>query len=201
MGLWARVSIDRSVSNMKGSRAAILAGYGRAVERCAECGFVYADLPQDRIASALRMVAAQYRSRLGSPTAKSRPSPGTWSPIEYAGHVGDVLRVQHERIALAMRFDRPVFEPMDRDRRVAEGRYIDHEAVGLIDEIERGAAQLASLLDDLSADEWARPAIYNWPRPAIRSVTWIGRHTVHELGHHLLDISRAVDPAAGSASG
>lgn len=162
---------------------------------------MYADLPRERIARSLSMVAAQYRSRLGGSALRVRPAPQTWAPIEYAGHVRDVLRVQRERIALALRFDRPVFEPMDREGRVTQGGYIDDDSVRLAHEIEQAADQLALLLDDLSAGEWERSALYNWPTTAERNVTWIARHTVHELAHHLLDISRSVDPAAGPASG
>lgn len=147
------------------------------------------------------MVAAQYRSRLGGRGLRVRPAPDVWAPIEYGGHVRDVLQVQRERVNLALRFDRPAFEPMQRERRVVEGRYIDADPVTLIDEIEQAANQLAALLDGLSANEWTRYGIYNWPEPAERTVVWIGRHTVHELAHHLLDLSRSVDPATRPASG
>lgn len=102
---------------------------------------------------------------------------------------------------MALRFDRPRFDPMDRDRRVDEGRYIDEDPSRLARQIEQAADQLAHLLDELSDSEWERAGVYNWPTTAERDVTWIARHTVHELAHHLLDISRSVDPAAGPASG
>ncbi|WP_406044517.1 hypothetical protein OG799_08560 [Micromonospora sp. NBC_00898] len=38
-----------------------------------------------------------------------------WSPLEYTCHVRDVLRVQGERLALALVTEEPEFTPMGRD--------------------------------------------------------------------------------------
>jgi len=33
---------------------------------------------------------------------------------------------------------------------------------------------------------------YPWPAPAERDVAWVGRHTVHEGEHHLMDVRRVL---------
>jgi S-DNA-T family DNA segregation ATPase FtsK/SpoIIIE len=40
--------------------------------------------------------------------------------------------------------------------------------------------------------------MYNYPTAQRRTLTWVGRHTVHEVEHHLLDITRVLGRASGS---
>jgi hypothetical protein len=44
----------------------------------------------------------------------------------------------------------------------------------------------------LSAEEWNRTAIYNYPAPTERTMVWLGRHTIHEGRHHLRDVDAAL---------
>jgi DNA segregation ATPase FtsK/SpoIIIE, S-DNA-T family len=174
------------------------------VDRCAECGFVYADLPRDRIADALRSIAAQYHSRLcgtGLDALRRRPTPERWSALEYGAHVRDVLQVQRERAALALRGRSPVFEPMRRDERVTELAYNAQDPHIVDSELAHAAEVLAALFDGLGDSEWTRSGTFNWPTVSERDLVWLGRHTVHELAHHLLDINRSVQATPGSASG
>jgi DNA segregation ATPase FtsK/SpoIIIE, S-DNA-T family len=174
------------------------------VEHCLECGFVYAALPRDEIATSLRSVADQYRSRLiglDGATLRRRPLPDVWSPLEYAAHVRDVLATQRERAALALRSTDPTFPSMRPEALVVERAYNDDDPSAVVARVEFGAELLAALFDGLSEAEWGRGGVYNWPSPARRDLVWIGRHTVHELAHHLLDISRATDPTPSRASG
>jgi hypothetical protein len=171
------------------------------VDRCDECGFVYDGLAREHIADAVRLVAVQYASRLSGPDIGRRPTAERWSALEYAAHVRDVLHVQRECIGLALRFERPAFESMEAEQRVADHRYNEQDPASVVVELERAADHLASLLDDLSEHEWQRRGVYNWPSPAERDITWIGRHTVHEMSHHLLDVSRSIDTTPTAASG
>ncbi|MFP3906004.1 MAG: DinB family protein [Acidimicrobiales bacterium] len=173
------------------------------MDRCDQCGFVYRDLPRADIAEALREVAHQYRSRLAGhgDVLRRRPAPAVWSPLEYAAHVRDVLRVQRERAALALRVREPTVESMRPDERAVEAAYAQLDPGRVVDQIDQAVEALAALFDGLGYDEWDRTAIYNWPQPARRDLTWIGRHTVHELIHHLFDIARGVEPTPVSASG
>jgi hypothetical protein len=174
------------------------------VDRCSECGFDYHALPQPAIPAAIRVVAAQYRSRLtGSArwALRRHPAPGTWSPLEYAAHVRDVLSVQRERSALALRLREPHFPTMRPEVLVTERRYNDDEPTLVATQIEHAADLLAALFDSLGETEWSRTGVYTWPTPAPRDLAWIGRHTVHELVHHLLDMNRGLQPTPGRVSG
>src|SRR5690606_39586673 len=130
-----------------------------------------------------------------------RPSPEVWSPLEYAAHVRDVLEVQRERVMVALLHDAPTFEPMGRDERVVAWRYNEQDPAVVAAELRRNARELGAVLDTLDATGWARIGIYTWPEPAERDVTWIGRHTIHEMAHHLLDVNRALQGQPGTPSG
>lgn len=165
---------------------------------------MYTDLPRASISSALAEIADQYAARLGATSVdalRRRPAPDVWSPLEYAAHVRDVLEVQRERVMVALLHDAPTFEPMGREERVVEWRYNEQDRAAVADEIRRNAADLASVLDSLDDDGWSRIGIYNWPEPAERDIAWIGRHTVHEQVHHLLDVNRSLQGQPGTPTG
>jgi hypothetical protein len=158
---------------------------------CRECGFTYA-IGRDEIVPWFRSDVAAFTAKLGQfddERIRVRPEPDTWSPLEYACHVRDVLRVQTERIALTQREIDPVFVPMGRDERVVEDRYNEQDPTRVTDELLAAAETLASLLESLDDEGWRRTGHYNYPEPALRTVEWIAIHTNHELLHHRGDIA------------
>jgi S-DNA-T family DNA segregation ATPase FtsK/SpoIIIE len=163
----------------------------RAMTSCEECGFVYDDVPVDRIGSSLRERAAGFVDALGAvDDVHARPAADVWSPLEYACHVRDVLRIQLGRVARALVEDTPSFEPMQRDERPARYRYDAQlpEVVAL--EVSNAAGALADVFDALDDGHLARTVTYNWPERTVRPLRWVGRHTVHELVHHRMDLQR-----------
>jgi len=169
-----------------------------SVERCPQCGFVFADLAPAAIPAALRggaratceaLERAEDRGR-----ARTRPGPEVWSPLEYACHVRDVLFVQRDRVLLALVEDVPGFAPMHRDERVVLAGYGDEDTAEVADELVTGANLLAKVFARLSPPQLARRCVYNFPETAERDVTWMGRQTVHETVHHLQDVAWALAP-------
>jgi len=163
------------------------------VEQCSECGYDYDDLARDEIAPALRADAAALAECIAAvpdPTLRRRVRPEVWSPLEYGCHVRDVLEVQRARVLLAQVEDEPEFVPMRRDERAVELRYNEQDPVAVNDQIAAAADALARTLEDLDTAGWERTGLYNYPTPQLRTVEWIGRHTVHELRHHTLDVER-----------
>src|ERR1700679_2484811 len=92
---------------------------------CPECGFTYEELPRQRLAQSLRDSGLAYGARLSGDeeVLRRRPSPETWSPLEYACHVRDVALMQRDRLYVALVEDEPSFKPMYREQRVAFDRY------------------------------------------------------------------------------
>lgn len=161
-------------------------------DSCQECGYVY-DMARERIPNELRDIARRFRELLRGTDAdrlRTHSRSGVWSPLEYACHYRDVLRVQRERIELALRKDKPVFTSMRREERVTEERYNEQDPATVGVEIAVAADELASVLERLRAKDWDREGEYHYPTTQLRNVEWIANHTVHEGVHHLMDIER-----------
>ena len=162
------------------------------MDRCAECGHEYdlsacggAGADCRRLASELSAVLLSGSERLG---ARSRPE--TWSPLEYACHVRDVLIVQRERVLLARWTDRPVFAPMGRDERVELDGYSGQDPRDVATQLTEAARLFANVLARLAPEEWDRTVVYGYPSRLERPLRWVAVHTVHEMRHHLLDVGR-----------
>jgi S-DNA-T family DNA segregation ATPase FtsK/SpoIIIE len=160
---------------------------------CAECGHDHESLLRAEILAVLPELAGAHARLLTSVSPevlRAHPRAGSWSALEYGCHVRDVLRVQRERILLAQAEDVPRFATMRREERVAEDRYNEQDPSAVAAELTAAAAALAEVLAGLDDAGWLRTGVYNWPERAVRSVEWIGRHTTHELAHHLFDERR-----------
>ncbi len=165
-------------------------GYRALVDACAQCGFQYV-IGRAEITPWLRADAHEFVQKFRTfddAAVRVRPAPDVWSPLEYACHVRDMLRVQTERILLAQQEIDPVFVPMRRDERVVDDRYNEQDPAQVVAEFLTLADALASMLDGLDAVGWERMGVYNYPEPALRTVEWIAIHTVHELLHHRGDL-------------
>jgi hypothetical protein len=156
---------------------------------CVQCGFEY-HMARSEITPWLRSDSAAFVARFDEVAehARIRPAPDVWSPLEYACHVRDVLRVQRARVEQAQREEEPAFAPMGRDERAINDRYNDQDPAVVRVELLAAAEDLASYLDALDNAGWRRTGIYNYPEPQPRTVEWIGMHTVHEIRHHRGDI-------------
>ncbi|WP_405093689.1 DinB family protein [Micromonospora sp. NBC_01392] len=131
---------------------------------------------------------------------RRRPAPDVWSPLEWACHVRDVFRVQGRRLTLALCVSEPKFAPMGRDELVVTERYNAQDPEVVLADPTTAADAFAARFATLGEVELARTGVYPWPRGEVRPLLRLGRHTVHEAGHHLLDIRHAAEPrTAGRA--
>jgi hypothetical protein len=177
-----------------GARLFTFLGYGAlAGDVCSECGFSYA-VGRAEITPWLRADARTFVTtfeRLDTASIRTKPAPDVWSPLEYACHVRDVLRVQRDRVELALREDEPDFAPMFREQRVVDDRYNEQDPATVARELLEAGEALTSLLDGLDDAQWLRTGIYNYPEPAPRTIEWVAIHTTHELLHHRGDLTRS----------
>lgn len=169
------------------------------MDRCNECDFLYDAIPLARVIAEIRALPSQYGDRLTAAdqagVARFHPLASTWSALEYVCHVRDVLKVQHERLLLALTEQRPAFAPMRREERAIEERYNEQDVEGVLCEFEQAASSFADALASLNDQQWHRTAVYNWPETAERTMAWLARHTLHEGVHHLRDINTIIDKA------
>jgi uncharacterized damage-inducible protein DinB len=124
-----------------------------------------------------------------------RPTEETWSPLEYACHVTDVLVAQHDRLQVALVQELPDFVPLGLTERVEIERYNVREITTVRTALAEAVSTLADAFDGLADPQFQRLGIYNWPVRAERTLAWLGRHTVHELRHHLGDIGSGISAA------
>ena len=166
--------------------------------RCEECSYDFESLGRDEIIRDLLSLADEHRILLAfvpPERLRARSRPDSWSALEYACHVRDVLRFQRERVALAQAEDTPRFVSMDRDTRAVAERYNDQDPAVIALQITEAAREFAAGLGALEDAGWLRTGIYPWPVPQARTVEWIGRRTAHELAHHIFDDRRLLNSA------
>ena len=72
---------------------------------CPECGFDASTTQTADIAGLIRANAATWPPLLADPRARTRPDDATWSGIEYACHVRDVLRLYEQRLTWMLEQD------------------------------------------------------------------------------------------------
>jgi DNA segregation ATPase FtsK/SpoIIIE, S-DNA-T family len=172
--------------------------------KCEQCGFDYAELVVSEAPEQFRERVSAIVDRLSRhapDVLRIRPSPTVWSALEYGCHVRDVLLVQRDRALLALVEDNPQFPPMYREERVANARYDSQGPAELGEELKVAVNMLAKLAGELTEKELSRPCVYNFPEPTQRDVGWLFRHTMHEVVHHLMDVTdvlRAVSSRTGT---
>jgi DNA segregation ATPase FtsK/SpoIIIE, S-DNA-T family len=165
-------------------------------ETCSECGYSYASLSRPDIPPEIRGYGLRYAALLDGTDdrrLRAHPRPGVWSALEYVCHVRDIYRVQRGRVLEATTEDTPDFASMRRDERVLEDNYNAQDPLVVASEIASASDSLARTLEDLDPAGWDSTGIYHWPTTALRTVDWIGRHTLHESVHHLRDIQGLLD--------
>jgi hypothetical protein len=161
---------------------------------CEECGFSYESLPVGEIAPAVRAFDERYRQAMSGATedrARRRPRPEVWSAHEYCCHVRDVLLVLRDRAVVALVEDAPTFKRMHRDQRVALCHYADHDNAEALAQLGTAAHLCAMVYAGLDEVAWARPIDY-FGNGGAQDLAWMGRHTVHEATHHLMDVVRVL---------
>ncbi|HEY2812166.1 MAG TPA: DinB family protein [Acidimicrobiales bacterium] len=172
---------------------------------CGECGFSHESLRIEDAPNALRTLGPRYRVPLTrglrdedlDSLLRSHPIDGTWSALEYACHMRDVLAIQRERLEIARSQDGYTPDPMRREERVVELRYNEQLPVEVADDLTANAEIVAGYVETFGPSDWERTMTYFFPEQAVRPLTWVVRHTVHEGEHHLLDIGRVLRAARG----
>jgi uncharacterized damage-inducible protein DinB len=171
---------------------------------CDDCGFHYDAVEERDLAAQLRHFGREANRwlSLGHDTedewkvaVTSRPAPTTWSALEYAGHLVDVVVVQCDRLEQALVADTPDWVSVGLTERVLRDGYNERAVADVRAALASAVDRLASAFDRLDAGERSRTGVYNWPERAERTLAWLGRHTIHELRHHVGDIATSLAEA------
>jgi len=168
--------------------------------RCDECGFDYDEQDLAGVLDRLGRVAGEFGGLLAAAAddaVRRRPDPDTWSALEYSCHVRDVLDVQTRRIAQTLAEDVPAYVPMNREQRLVDERYGEQDPAAVTRELESRAAEFVAAAAALDAVQLERTGIYSYPTPKERPLSWLARHTAHEVVHHHLDVRRVLSARPG----
>lgn len=150
---------------------------------CAECGYE----PHDPTTTGARLQALvpRWAAVLQRPDVAERPSPGVWSPLEYACHARDLVQVLGERVTVMTTKDNPPFADYDGETEAVRQRFwaADPEEV---------AAQIAARTDETVA---VLDGVTDWERTGLRgggktfTVTQLSRYLLHDVEHHIGDVA------------
>jgi hypothetical protein len=123
---------------------------------------------------------------LAGPNATVRPAPQVWSPLEYACHVRDVLRVFNGRVELIRTQDDPQFPNWDQDATAIEDRYWEQDPTAVAAELREAAGIIAAAWASVRDDEWGRPGTRS--NGSGFTLESLGRYFLHDIAHHLNDV-------------
>jgi DinB superfamily len=165
------------------------------MDTCDECGFTYGVLPRQELSAAIEKSVAGFGPLLKADDAvlRRRREFEQWSPLEYACHVRDILLMQRDRLFVALVEEQPSFKPMYRDERTELDRYNAQSPSEVRKQLTMAAGLFSHVLSTLTDDQWGRPLDYGYPDPEVHDVEWVGHHTLHEVAHHLLDVTQLVE--------
>lgn len=166
------------------------------------CGLDYDTVSPLDAGVAVRSFPRRYRALLVTPGAddgpnavfRRRPDPSTWSALEYAAHVADRLDHLGPAIRRISYENHPTIEVFDNDERALAKGYNALERTEVLGWLELACDELASVLADVPADDWARTGVV---AGAERDSLTLARDGVHEGSHHLRDVQRVLQAVRG----
>jgi hypothetical protein len=156
---------------------------------CAECGFDPAAHTLASVPAALHDSAMVWSGVLARPDAADRPSPGTWSPLEYACHVRDVHRLFAERVELMLAEDGPRFANWDQDATALASRYAEQDPATVDAELVEAAGHVAGVYAAVPAGSAGRRGTRS--NGSEFTVETLALYHLHDVLHHVHDVGAA----------
>ncbi len=154
---------------------------------CPQCGLDARAVAREQVATMTRDNAAAWRAVLDEPDVRRRPSPAVWSPLEYACHVRDVLRIFAERLRLMLTESGPVYPNWDQDEAAVAGRYGEQDPVLVGAELLGAAEVLTTRFESVSGRDWERTG--HRSDGASFTIESFARYFIHDPVHHLYDVT------------
>jgi len=160
---------------------------------CEACGFDPGEVEADQLADLFHENTRGWYDVLADGDYAVRPAPHVWSRLEYACHVRDVHRIFAERVRLMLEQDDPEFENWDQDAAADEDDYGLQDPGSVGTALVENAAEAAAVYASVSGDQWKRTGRRS--NGSAFTVESIGRYHLHDVAHHLWDVSITPTPA------
>jgi len=154
---------------------------------CPDCGYDAALVARDDLADLLHENTRGWYVMLADADFAVRPAQHVWSRLEYACHVRDVHRIFADRVRLMLDEDEPTFESWDQDATAVEESYGEQDPSEVGTELVERAAEAAAVYASVADDQWQRKGRRS--NGSEFTVESIGRYHLHDVVHHLWDIS------------
>lgn len=163
--------------------------------RCEDCGLAAGEVDPGAVAERAFVAAEEWVQILQShPAVEARPAPGVWSPLEYGCHVRDVYRIADARIASMLAEDAPRFPNWDQDETAVLERYADADAEEVAVELEEAAQALVARVQGVGPADLVRTGLRS--DGAEFTVASLSQYVLHDVVHHLWDVTGQQDGAA-----
>lgn len=153
---------------------------------CPECGFDPRDVQPIAIPALVRDASSRWPAVLARVDASDRPEPTVWSPLEYACHIRDVLRLFGERAELIRREDGPTFANWDQDETALAERYWEQQPAVVAEQIRAATGPAAAAFEGVAPEEWERRGTRS--NGSQFTLATLGTYVLHDLYHHVWDV-------------
>jgi hypothetical protein len=153
---------------------------------CDECGYDASAVSFRDVPRLLRSNAAEWPGILAGPSARVRPDDSTWSPLEYAAHVRDVLRIFDVRLRLMLDEDGPTFADWDQDATALEDDYAAQDPAAVSAELTEAAAVTSRAFEQVDDSLLGRTGLRS--DGSAFTIDTLARYFVHDPIHHLHDV-------------
>ena len=153
---------------------------------CPDCGYDTSTFEPAGVAAMIRANSAAWPRVLERADVRERPNADTWSPLEYAAHVRDVLRLMDARIRMMLQTDDPTYPSWDQDETAVRERYGEQDPATVSAELQAAAERFAATLDAVPEDAWSRTGRRG--DGATFTVASLATYSAHDPIHHLWDV-------------
>ncbi len=153
-------------------------------EGCEECRWQPFDPAQ--AAHRLDDAAIRWGAAMARPGTSQRPSPLVWSPVEYACHARDMVRLLGERTQAILEEDDPQFADWDGDAATVELAYWSADPADVARSIADETARTVAVLDAVRPQQWDRRGHRSDGKEF--TIASLSLYLVHDVEHHLHDV-------------
>jgi hypothetical protein len=137
----------------------------------------------------LRANVAEWHALLSGPGPHAnRPDPSTWSPLEYACHVRDCIKVYTMRLQLMLDENGPSYPNWDQDEAAISERYNEQDPVTVAADLLTFGEALAARFDAVTGRQWECTGFRS--DGAAFTIDTFARYFIHDPIHHYWDVTR-----------
>jgi hypothetical protein len=158
--------------------------------QCPYCGFDASACAAGAVPEVVQSGVAALRRVLDDSTTeelRTRPDAATWSPLEYAAHCRDVLRVMLARLNLMIVLDGPEFASWDQDATAAGHNYQGEDPASVSATLSRAGQGFADAFADVPLADLGRVGRrgdgYEF------TILTLAQYALHDVLHHVWDVT------------